>query len=177
MVRLYTVLSALASVCLLGNLWLGSSAGGSPLALGIHVLFGLFTIVFVCFLHGLLMSWLLGLGKSQKTAVLEHGLDAALLNDMKGIKRRGFPMATFAPMLLILAGILGGGVRAGSVPEWLHLGAVLIAVAANLGAFPGQVRVLRENERLMAAVEAAVAARAAVLTPATQGDGASGTST
>lgn len=158
MAALHAVLSILASLLLLANLAQGWTMERTPAALGAHFLLGMFTTVFVGFVHGMLMSYLLGLGKSQKTAVQEFGLDPDLLKQMRRIKARGFPMATFAPIFLIVAGILGGGVRVGSVSPGVHLAFVCIAVLANLYAFPGQVRVLRENARLMERIEREVEA-------------------
>lgn len=158
MAAFHAVLCVIASFLLLANLAQGWTMDPAPGALTLHVLLGMLTTLFVLFVHGMLMSYLLGLGKSQKTAVQEFGLDPDLLKQMRRIKARGFPMATFAPMLLITAGILGGWVRIGSVSPTTHLIAVLIAVAANLYAFPGQVRVLRDNALLMERVEKEVEA-------------------
>lgn len=158
MIVFYAVLCALATIGLTGTAlqgWLAGSPGGR----GLHGLCGILTTVFVCFVHSLLMSWLLGLGKSQKTAVQEYGLDPEFLREMRRIKARGFPMATFAPLALIGAGLLGGAARAGAVDPVWHQAAVAAAIAMNVLAFPGQLRVVRDNERLMCRIEEDVARR------------------
>ncbi len=156
MVLVHALLSALGAAALLFTVFQGWNIGGSPAAVGEHLLTGMGVTIYVAFVHTMYMTWLMGLGKSQKTAVLEHGLDPGFLAEMRRIKARGFPMATFAPMLLIAAGLLGGGVKAGTVAPGWHTVFVAISVLANLWAIPGQLRVLRENDGLMRRVEQAV---------------------
>ncbi len=149
----YPALCALASAAILATLVQAVLGDGSPGSVGRHAILGILTTIFVSFVHSILMSWMLGLGKSQKTAILEFALDPELMREMRRIKSRGFPMATFAPLALIAAGLIGGGVQAGSISPLWHQVAVAVAALMNLLAFPGQVRVVRDNERLMRRVE------------------------
>src|ERR1700691_1921001 len=96
------------------GLWLHQ--GGGARFKDWHVVAGLFTAIFICFVHSLIFIHLLGTGLGIKRAIDEHKLGEGPKQDLYRFKMRAFPPA-FASMLATIAtAVLGGAALTGSSP-------------------------------------------------------------
>ncbi len=140
-----------------------------------HLLMGLFSAMLTCFIHVLVMFYLIGTGKDVRDAVEDHDeLKERFVPLTRQLKRRAFPVATLGISLVIIAALMGGEVHgriihldgelptggevhsliirpAGELPFrevtawWVHLVFVVAAVASNVCAFCVELRVVKEN--------------------------------
>ncbi|HZU97104.1 MAG TPA: hypothetical protein VFF73_10445 [Planctomycetota bacterium] len=156
MKRIYLALGIYTTIFLIGTLVLGlrlheTQDAGWRLW---HIRAGLFVAIFVCFVHSLIFIHLLGTGLGIKRAIEEHGLPEGPRSDIHRFKMRAFPPA-FGCMVLTIATAVAG--------EWVggtpHLVLAIATLVANAITVPWVVKQLGENERVMRAVEAQLAAR------------------
>ena len=123
-----------------------------------HLLMGLFSAMLTCFIHVLVMFYLIGTGKDIRDAIEDHGeLKERFVPLTRQLKSRAFPVATLGISLVIIAVLMGGEVHSriirptGELPFravtawWVHLVFVVAAVASNVGAFCVELRVVKEN--------------------------------
>jgi hypothetical protein len=123
-----------------------------------HLQAGVFTAIFICFVHSLIFIHLLGTGLGIKRAIDEHGLDERLKRELYDFKMRAFPPAMGSMIATIATAVLGGSaLTGGSVTA--HLVLATVALAANVLTFPVVVRELGKNEELLRSVEALVEAK------------------
>jgi hypothetical protein len=118
-----------------------------------HMLGGVFAAVYVCVLHVMVMFHFIGSGKEMKEAIAILGGDADVVRRLARFKMQVFPAATFAPLVVGAAVILGGGAHTGALPGWVHWGLGLLGLALNLWAFPVQYRTLVANLELLREVD------------------------
>lgn len=142
-------------------------AGGLGLALhgtqaepwkNYHLQAGVFTAIFVCFVHSLIFIHLLGTGLGIKRAIDEHHLDEAQKKDLHRFKMKAFPPCMGTAVSAIATAVLGGAALNGASPH-AHLTLAIVVLVANVLTIPVVVKQLAENEQLLRRVEADVAAR------------------
>src|SRR4051812_6344616 len=75
---------------------------------GWHLEAGVFTAIFVCFVHSLIFLHLLGTGLGMKRAIDEHGLDEGQKRDLFRFKMTAFPPCMGSMVLTIVTAVLGG---------------------------------------------------------------------
>ena len=123
-----------------------------------HLLMGLFSAMLTCFIHVLVMFYLIGTGKDVRDAVEDNDeLREQFVPLTRQLKRRAFPVAALSIALIIIAVLMGGEVHSriirpeGELPFravtawWVHLVFVVAAVASNVCAFCVELRVVKEN--------------------------------
>ena len=123
-----------------------------------HLLMGLFSAMLTCFIHVLVMFYLIGTGKDIRDAVEDHDeLKERFVPLTRRLKRRAFPVLTLGISLVIVAALMGGEVHSriirpsGELPFravtawWVHLVFVVAAVASNVCAFCVELRVVKDN--------------------------------
>jgi len=163
-VPLYVVLIALIAVdtVLVGlTASLGVALDGRE-AMMRHFVMGLATAMFTCFIHVLVLFYLIGTGKDIRDAVADDPeLNERYLPWTRAQKRRAFPPACLAIALVIVATLMGGEVHSRviafdggvtlpfrTLPAWwIHLACVIAALAANGYAFYAEVLAVKENRR------------------------------
>jgi len=133
-------------------------------AMLLHFKLGLLGSAFTCFLHVLVLFYLIGTGKDIRDAVEDfEDLRARFVPWTRAQKRRAFPPACFAIVLLIVATLMGGEVHSrvlvlardggatlpfrGVSAWWVHGFLVICAVLASLFAFYAELLTVRENRR------------------------------
>src|SRR5262245_8072218 len=123
--------------------------------IGWHMLFGVFVGVYVCILHVMVMFHFIGSGKAMKEHALVLGDNAELLRRLRRLKMQVMPAATFAPVLVGAAVILGGEaqMRVWGLGGWLHVALAAAGLALNLYAFPVEYRCLVANLELLHEVD------------------------
>jgi hypothetical protein len=118
-----------------------------------HLIGGVFTGIFVCVLHVMVMFHFIGSGKEMKEAIEVLGGDAEVVRRLRRFKKEVFPLATFSPLVVGASVILGGGAHTGALPGWVHWGLGLLGIALNLRAFPVEYRALVANLELLREVD------------------------
>jgi hypothetical protein len=122
---------------------------------GLHLAFGVFTGVFLCILHVMVMFHFIGSGKEMKEAIAVLGGDAEVVKRLRRLKSRVFPPATFAPLLWGAAVIWGGEaqMRVWGMGGWIHVALAVAGFALNVYAFPIEYRCLVANLELLREVD------------------------
>ena len=92
------------------------------------------------------MFFFIGTGKEIK----EKSNDTAAIQQTKAFKSRVFPAAMWALTAIMVTFIMGGGVRTGQTPRWLHdlLAGITLVMFAR--AYWIELRAMDENAKLMA---------------------------
>ena len=152
---------ALMTVTLLANLglWFAAFYGHFRLAQGTgsetyHFVTGLFAAFLSVFAHCMSMFYFIGTGKVIRETVAEHGMDPSLSEEAKAFKMRYFPVASLTLTATMATPILGGAVHAGRMPQGVHLGVAISALALNALATVVACRLFWRNLGLIARVEA-----------------------
>ena len=138
-----------------------------------HFLLGLFTVCFTCFIHVLVMFYLIGTGKDIRDAVEESPeLGDRFIPLTRQLKRLVFPRATLALFLSVFGVLMGGEIHSrvisaplidGQYPIralggwWVHAALTGLAILANAWAFFGECRAARLNRRAIQEINAALA--------------------
>jgi len=127
-----------------------------------HFNMGLLTSSFTCFLHVLVLFYLIGTGKDVRDAAEDYAdLRERFFPWTRAQKRRVFPPACFAIVLMVVATLMGGEVHSrvltvdqgntlpfrGVTAWWIHLLFVILAVASSLWAFWAEYTTVKENKR------------------------------
>ena len=140
-----TVLSGLT----LGTIWTGSA----PI---VHFYYGLATTVCCLFTHCFVFFYFIGTGQGIREGVLAHRLDGDAIKKTKKFKGKTFPFALFSMIFMIVAAVVGGGIRFGSSSKTAHLVWIIVALLFNFFSFFQEARVILQNRRLMIALNAKV---------------------
>ena len=139
-----------------------------------HWTLGLGSTVLTCFIHCLVMFYLIGSGKDIREAVEDDpALLARWVPETKRLKKRTFPAATFAILLMIVAALAGGEVHSRVIrPDgppfirqvggwWVHGAIVAVALLVNLWAFWAEIGAARTNRRMIRDINCELAEREA----------------
>jgi hypothetical protein len=134
-------------------------AGGLPAAAGAakaivtrHVALAIPTVLLSLFSQSMVIFYFIGTGRLVKDeiAALPPPDRNAVLEALRGFKRRTSPPATLALLSAIGVFVLGGAVHTRALPSWYHLAASVIAVGVHLWAFLAEWSAFLDNGRLMA---------------------------
>lgn len=118
-------------------------------AFRLHFAMGLVTALLACFAHVVTFTYFVVTGKVLMRAEVSGRIDPAAVPEARRLKARTMRLAVPAIASVIL--LAASGVYADAKPEAapLHLGAFVLAVLANLGAFAGQYRCIIDNAKLL----------------------------
>ena len=111
-----------------------------------HIFFALATVVLGLFSQSMTMFFFIGTGKEIKE---KASGDEVVVQRTRQFKARVFPAATYAMLVLMVTFIMGGGVRRGLTPHWLHLTLSIATVLLYARAYWIEIRAMDENARLM----------------------------
>jgi H+/gluconate symporter-like permease len=127
-----------------------------------HYLAGMLTAMLTCFIHVLVLFYLIGTGKDIRDAVEdEPDLKERYVPWTRAQKRCVFPPACFAIALIVVAALMGGEIHSRILAAgggetfpirsltgwWVHLLFVVLAVVTTGYAFTAEVRTVKENRR------------------------------
>jgi len=118
----------------------------SPGHASTHILISLATVIVGLFAQSMTMFFFIGTGKEIKE---KAGGDDIVVQRTKQFKARVFPAATYAMLVLMVTFIMGGGVRGGLTPHWLHLMLSVATVVLYARAYWLEIRAMDENAKLM----------------------------
>ena len=117
-----------------------------------HVVYAIPTVLLSLFSQSMVIFFFIGTGRLVKdeVAVFPEPQRRAVLEALRGFKRRTSPPATFAILSAIAVFVLGGAVHTHALPSSVHLATSLLAVAMHLWALVAEWKAFLENGRLMA---------------------------
>ena len=118
----------------------------SPVHASTHILISLATVIVGLFAQSMTMFFFIGTGKEIKE---KAGGDDVVVQRTKQFKAKVFPAATYAMLVLMVTFIMGGGVRGGLTPHWLHLTLSIATVLLYARAYWIEIRAMDENAKLM----------------------------
>lgn len=160
MTRIYSSLALFITLCLLAaagmGLWSMAVKGvhhpETPTFL-IHFNLGLFTAVGTLLAHCLIFTYFLGTGRWVKEVKIAYQLpDEPWPKLTRELKRRTFPPALTAMLVTIAVAATGAGVQLQGWPWYSHAATAALALVVNLVAFWIEIRDLRINVGVIAAV-------------------------
>jgi hypothetical protein len=154
--RIFAGMAAWAAVFMVAEAVLGVlTKRSSPDLVGWHMVFGVFLGVYLCILHVMVMFHFIGSGKEMKEAIRVLGGDAEVVRRLRRFKQQVFPLATFAPIFMGAAVILGGEAqtKVWGVGGWLHVAVAAVGFVLNCWAFPVEYRTLVANLELLHEVD------------------------
>ena len=126
-----------------------------------HLLLGLFASLFTTFIHCMVMFYFIGTSKVIREAAADLGTkERDYVRETRRLAASVHPLATLAIAVTIVGTLLGGAVRAGLVPSWVHLLGIAGALGVNVWVFSKQQRAAVVNSALIAELEAFYARKA-----------------
>jgi hypothetical protein len=117
-----------------------------------HVAYAIPTVLLSLFSQSMVLFFFIGTGRLVKDEIapLPAQTRAAVLDALRGFKRRTSPPATLGLLSAIGVFVLGGAVHTRAVPPFYHLGASVAAVGVHLWALLAEWSAFLENGKLMA---------------------------
>ncbi len=117
-----------------------------------HVAYAIPTVLLSLFSQSMVLFFFIGTGRLVKEEIgaFPQTQREAVLEALRGFKRRTSAPATLALLSSIAVFVLGGAVHTRALPSWVHLAASLAAVATHLWALSSEWSAFLENGRLMA---------------------------
>lgn len=117
-----------------------------------HVAYAIPTVLLSLFSQSMVLFFFIGTGRLVKDEIstLPAGDRNAVLDALRGFKRRTSPPATLALLSAIGVFVLGGAVHTRALPAGYHLGASVAAVGIHLWALLAEWNAFLDNGRLMA---------------------------
>lgn len=125
-----------------------------------HIFASLIATLLLVFAHCWIFLYLLGTGRLIRKVVAENGLEDSLVEATRKLHRDLFPPLLMALGLPIATFVLGSGALAGGVPAWVHHGLFYAALAVQVRALRVEQRVLADNARRIAGLDARLSAAA-----------------
>ena len=123
-----------------------------------HVSSGIFFTLITLLAHSMTMFYLIGKGKAVREAVTEGHLSPELYATVARARKPVFSIATVAMLLTMTTAIIGGGVDTGVLPAGIHSILAVSAIAANVMALRTEVGAMVSSSRVVAEVDALLAA-------------------
>jgi hypothetical protein len=158
MLRYFLVLavadgSLLVTSFVLGLLATGEPRGPHAVLRGVHLLIALLTTMTTLAVHSIAYTYFLATGKWAAEVVRVYQLPGWINDQAKKNKRKAFRFEFWGMSIVAIAAWLGAAADTqGLNPLW-HLGAAMIAVGFNLGAFAAEYAVIVTQVRLMLEVK------------------------
>jgi predicted PurR-regulated permease PerM len=121
----------------------------TPIHASQHILFALATVVIGLFSQSMTMFFFIGTGKQLKDSVKGTADEEPVRRSIRALKSRVFPIATYATAVLMVTFIMGGGVRMGQTPRWLHDALAFASLVMFLRAYWMQINAMNDNAELM----------------------------
>jgi hypothetical protein len=122
-----------------------------------HTTASIFATMLTLLTHSMMMFYFIGKGKAIREAVTENNLSREFVIEISRARKPVFSIATFAMLLTITAGLVGGGVDVGSLPAGLHQVLAWSAVAANVAAVRIEMRAMATGSRIVAEIDRVLA--------------------
>ncbi|MEO6323657.1 MAG: hypothetical protein ABIT01_07535 [Thermoanaerobaculia bacterium] len=149
---LLSVFTLVGLVLSVASGWALSHALGTNLTAARHIAVAVPTVLFSLFTQSMILFFFIGTGKLLKEAAAARPDEAGrlyILSKVREMKMRTSSIATFAPLSILVAGLLGVTAHTGKTPVWLHLWTGILAVLLHVVAFGKEVFAMAETNQLM----------------------------
>lgn len=114
-----------------------------------HVMLAVPGVLLVMFVQIMVVMYFGGTGMQVKKAVRAGRLDKDVYYRTRGYKKSVSPWAWLSLLLVMSSTILAGGVHTGVLPDIVHWGLALLAVAATAVAVYREILAIDANELVM----------------------------
>lgn len=115
-----------------------------------HFTLGLFTAMGTLLVHCLIFTYFLGTGRWVKEVTLAYGLpDEPWHKETRELKRRTFPPALFAMLIVIATSAAGAGAQLREWPWYVHFTLATVTLLLNLWAFRVEYRNVTANSAVL----------------------------
>lgn len=114
-----------------------------------HIILALTTVVMGLFSQSMTMFFFIGTGKQIKDKVTGSEGEAEVRRATRAMTMKVSPAATFAMLVLMVTFIMGGGVRSGKTPRWLHVTLSTATLLLYARAYWIELQAMEQNARLM----------------------------
>lgn len=121
----------------------------SPTQAAQHIFFALATVVLGLFSQSMTMFFFIGTGKQVKDETKGTPQEREVIQEIRRLKSRVFPIATYAMAILMVTFITGGGVGSGKTPRWLHDVLTITTLIFYGRAYWAHISAMEINARLM----------------------------
>lgn len=159
MERSMLIVGVLATLGVVASAVLGYAlASPQDAAMQTHVLVALASTLLALFSHSWILLYLIGTGRAVLGALRSQGLDPELGRRTRRLKTFTYPLVLLAMILVLSAFVLGAAAMANYTEVSSHHIAFYAALAVQIAALWAEMRVLRENERLLLDVDGRLAA-------------------
>jgi len=111
-----------------------------------HILVSMATVVVGLFSQSMTMFFFIGTGKELKE---KANNDVEVVRRTRGYKSKVFPAAMWALAFVMITFIMGGGVKSGRTPVWLHDVLAFTTLLTFARAYYIELRAMEDNARLM----------------------------
>jgi len=134
----------LSIVGLIATIVMGFRA--DPAHAATHIFVAMATVVVALFSQSMTMFFFIGTGKEIKE---KSNQDPEVVARTKRYKSNVFPAAMWALGFVMVTFIMGGGVRTGKTPVWLHNVLAFTTLVTFARAYYIELRAMEDNARLM----------------------------
>jgi hypothetical protein len=114
-----------------------------------HIILALVTTVIGLFSQSMTMFFFIGTGKQLKDSVKGTATEPVVRQKIRELKSRVFPIATYATAALMVTFIMGGGVKGGQTPVWLHDVLAYVSILLIARAYASEIGAMNDNAALM----------------------------
>jgi hypothetical protein len=118
----------------------------SPVQAADHIIVAIVTVVVGLFSQSMTMFFFIGTGKELKE---KSNMNEDVVRRTRAFKSKVFPTAMYAMAVLMVTFIMGGGVRNGRTPRWLHDASAVASLLMFARAYWVQIHAMHENASLM----------------------------
>jgi hypothetical protein len=152
MATFFAILSTIGSALLLAAIGFGHFGAQWGVPLSTHFLTGLIAAITAAAAHCLVFGIFTGSGKDTRELVQDLHLDPEYAKRTKAFRKKTFPGAMYAILLLLLTSILGGAAPKSYFWALTHGVLAWVSFVYNLKTFWLEYRCIRENAAILADV-------------------------
>ena len=121
----------------------------TPVHAAQHTLFALATTIIGLFSQSMTMFFFIGTGKQLKDRSVGGTHEGEVRKATRALTMKVSPIATYAMAIIMVTFIMGGGVRTGKTPRWLHDVLAFASLAIFARAYWVEINAMTANAELM----------------------------
>ena len=121
----------------------------TPVHAAQHILLALATVIIGLFSQSMTMFFFIGTGKQLKDKTAGSGEEAEVKRATRELTMKVSPAATYAMAIIMVTFIMGGGVKTGKTPLWLHDMLSFASIVLFARAYWIEINAMMANAELM----------------------------
>ena len=114
-----------------------------------HLIGGLFTVVFTLVVHCMAFTYFMGTGRWVEEVVAAYQLPDSLWTQARRLKQRTFPFVLGSILLIIGSAAMGAATDRGLIDRNLHLAGAVLAIGFNFWSYLREYLAIRANGLLL----------------------------